>query len=76
MLKPYPPKPREKPCAVEITTLYSLRGLKKKFIGKYIVIASSPSAAVEGLNEFLRAGEEVLEAKEMKHELVMIYEKN
>jgi hypothetical protein len=52
------------PKAHEITTIYSLNGVGKQFMGKYIVIAQNTSKAISLIP--FKEGEEVLQAREMQ----------
>lgn len=60
-------KPLRKPF--EIITTYTLKNNSKRFIGRYIVIATSTAKAITSLN--LIDGEEIVEASELRHKLVI-----
>lgn len=68
--KRLPRKTPPKPIAIEVITTFVMRGVSNRFIDRYVVIARSVSSAVQNIK--LREGEEILQAKEMEHKLVII----
>lgn len=55
--------------AVEVTTTFTMNGVSNRMMERYIVVARSVSSAVEALT--LRENEEILQAREMTHKLVL-----
>jgi len=55
--------------AHEITTVISLKGIDKRMMGQYIVLAPTTSKAVSLLK--LQPGEEVLSAEELHHQVIV-----
>lgn len=70
MLKPTPEKRKPVIRPYKVLTVFSHNGVAKKFIQRYIVIATSADQAVQSIK--LRGNEEVIEAKELvDYELVI-----
>lgn len=69
-IKRMPRKSTPQLIPVEVITTFVHDGVSNRFMERYIVIARSTSSAVQGL--CLRENEEILQAREMEHKLVII----